>query len=74
MRIVLLMRWSGVVFLLVSIFGARAGEKQICYELPHCFAVEDPQCSDAWGNCSTRASCWATTVRGKDANLDPNSA
>ena len=32
-----------VVVLAFFIVNLRAGEKQIRYELPHCFGVEDPQ-------------------------------
>jgi cardiolipin synthase len=43
MRVVLIMGLVGVVFLIASIFSVRAGEKQIRYEVPHRFGVEDPQ-------------------------------
>ena len=43
MRIVMLISLAGVVFLIATVFSLRAGEKEIRYELPHRFAVEDPQ-------------------------------
>ena len=43
MRIAILITLLATVFLTVSILNLRAGEKQIRYELPHLFAVEDPQ-------------------------------
>ena len=43
MRIAMLMSLLGIVLLTVSILNLRTGEKQIRYELPHCFGVEDPQ-------------------------------
>ena len=43
MRIAMLMSLLGIFLLAVSVLNLRAGEKQIRYEMPHRFAVEDPQ-------------------------------
>ena len=43
MRIAMLMGLLGLVFLIASIFSVKAGEKEIRYELPHRFGIEDPQ-------------------------------
>lgn len=43
MRIAMLMGLLGLVFLIASVFSVKAEEKEIRYELPHRFGVEDPQ-------------------------------
>ena len=43
MRIAILMSLLGIFLVAVSVLNLRAGEKQIRYEMPHRFAVEDPQ-------------------------------
>ena len=43
MRIAMLMGLLGLVFLIASVFSMKAEEKEIRYELPHRFGVEDPQ-------------------------------
>ena len=40
---VILITLSGTGFLTILFLNLRAGEKQIRYELPHRFSVEDPQ-------------------------------
>ncbi len=43
MRIIMLASLLAVVFLIATVFSLRASEKEIRYELPHRFGVEDPQ-------------------------------
>ena len=43
MRIAMIMGLLGLVFLIASVFSVKAEEKEIRYELPHRFGVEDPQ-------------------------------
>ena len=43
MRIIMLTSLLAVVFLIATVFSLRASEKEIRYELPHRFSVEDPQ-------------------------------
>ena len=43
MRIAMIVGLLGLVFLIASVFSVKAEEKEIRYELPHRFGVEDPQ-------------------------------
>ena len=43
MRIVMFMGLLAAVLMVATVFRAQAGEKEIRYELPHLFSIEDPQ-------------------------------
>ena len=43
MRIVMFMGLLVAVLMVATVFRAQAGEKEIRYELPHLFSIEDPQ-------------------------------